>query len=155
MLISPGVNLVPLSEDCLEQKGEKINIWKGTGERCPEGPHLFRRGDYYYAVLAEGGTGYGHGINVARSENLHGPYEPSPYNPVLRQTDTNADLQRCGHGKFIEDHNGNWWVYYLCDEGVPDDPKRHTGTLVGIYANNGGCGSRIPADFDYFRMISK
>ena len=20
---------------------------------------------------------------------------------------------------------------YLCDEGVPDDPKRHTGTLVG------------------------
>ncbi len=39
---------------------------------------------------------------------------------------------------------------YLCDEGVPDDPKRHTGTLVGIYANNGGCGTRIPADFDYF-----
>ena len=39
---------------------------------------------------------------------------------------------------------------YLCDEGVPDDPKRHTGTLVGIYCNNGGRGSRIPADFDYF-----
>ena len=39
---------------------------------------------------------------------------------------------------------------FLCDEGVPDDPKRHTGTLVGIYANNGGCGSRKPADFDYF-----
>ena len=42
---------------------------------------------------------------------------------------------------------------YLCDEGVPDDPKRHTGTLVGIYANNGGCGSRIPADFDYFEYL--
>ena len=40
---------------------------------------------------------------------------------------------------------------YLCDEGVPDDPKRHTGTLVGIYANNGGCGSRKPADFDFFQ----
>ena len=40
---------------------------------------------------------------------------------------------------------------YLCDEGVPDDPKRHTGTLVGIYANNGGCGSRKAADFDYFK----
>ena len=40
---------------------------------------------------------------------------------------------------------------YLCDEGVPDDPKRHTGTLVGIYANNGGCGSRKPADFDFFK----
>ena len=41
--------------------------------------------------------------------------------------------------------------FYLCDEGVPDDPKRHTGTLVGIYANNGGCGSRKAADFDYFK----
>lgn len=41
---------------------------------------------------------------------------------------------------------------YLCDEGVPDDPKRHTGTLVGIYANNGGCGSRMPADFDFFEF---
>ena len=41
---------------------------------------------------------------------------------------------------------------YLCDEGVPDDPKRHTGTLVGIYANNGGCGSRIRADFDFFEF---
>lgn len=40
---------------------------------------------------------------------------------------------------------------FLADEGVPDDPKRHTGTLVGIYANNGGCGSRKPADFDFFR----
>jgi xylan 1,4-beta-xylosidase len=39
---------------------------------------------------------------------------------------------------------------YLCDEGVPNDPKRHTGTLVGIYANNGGCGTRISADFDWF-----
>lgn len=35
----------------------------------------------------------------------------------------------------------------------PDDPKRHTGTLVGIYANNGGCGSRIAADFDYFEYM--
>lgn len=43
-------------------------------------------------------------------------------------------------------------AFYLCDEGVPDDPKRHTGTLVGIYANNGGCGSRIPADFDFFEF---
>jgi xylan 1,4-beta-xylosidase len=44
---------------------------------------------------------------------------------------------------------------YLCDEGVPNDPKRHTGTLVGIYANSGGTDSRIPADFDYFYYSNK
>ena len=59
---------------------------------------------------------------------------------------------------FYYSYDGRDWLpvgvlencIYLCDEGVPEDPKRHTGTLVGIYANNGGCGSRKPADFDYF-----
>ena len=59
---------------------------------------------------------------------------------------------------FFYSYDGEQWepagvlenCIYLCDEGVPDDRKRHTGTLVGIYANNGGCGSRIPANFDYF-----
>ena len=114
MVISPGINLIPLSNDCTKVIGEKINVWQGTGERCTEGPHLFRRGKYYYAVVAEGGTGYGHGINVARSENLLGPYEPSPYNPVMRQFDKNALIQRTGHGKLVQTQNGDWWVYYLC-----------------------------------------
>ena len=26
----------------------------------------------------------------------------------------------------------------------------HTGTMVGIYAVNGGSGSKLPADFDWF-----
>ena len=64
---------------------------------------------------------------------------------------------------FFYSYDGHNWelagvleqCIYLCDEGVPDDPKRHTGTLVGIYANNGGCGSRIPADFDYFEFSAK
>ncbi|MBR4528714.1 MAG: hypothetical protein IKO80_00395, partial [Lachnospiraceae bacterium] len=43
---------------------------------------------------------------------------------------------------------------YLCDEGVPDDPKRHTGTLVGIYALSGASSGRTPADFDYFEYMN-
>ena len=62
--------------------------------------------------------------------------------------------------RFLYSYDGESWseagvlkdCIYLCYEGVPDDPKRHTGTLVGIYANNGGCGSRIPADFDFFEF---
>jgi xylan 1,4-beta-xylosidase len=113
MVISPGINLVPLSDDCTRVVGDVIPVWQGTGERCPEGPHILRHGEYYYAILAEGGTGYGHGINVGRSRNLFGPYEASPYNPLMRQTDPQAPIQRTGHGKLIETHNGDWWVYYL------------------------------------------
>jgi xylan 1,4-beta-xylosidase len=113
MVISPGINLVPLSDDCTKVVGETIPVWSGTGERCPEGPHILKHGKYYYAILAEGGTGYGHGINVGRSENLFGPYEASPYNPLMRQFDMDAPIQRTGHGKLIETQNGDWWVYYL------------------------------------------
>lgn len=113
MVISPGINLVPLSDDCTKVIGETIPVWQGTGERCPEGPHILKHGDYYYAILAEGGTGYGHGINVGRSKNLFGPYEASPYNPLMRQFDPDAPIQRTGHGKLVETQNGDWWVYYL------------------------------------------
>ncbi len=65
-------------------------------------------------MVAEGGTGYGHGINMARSKNMYGPYENSPHNPVMRQTDPQAPIQRCGHGKLVQDQNGQWWCYYLC-----------------------------------------
>ena len=79
MVISPGINLVPISDDCTRVTGDLIPVWPGTGERCPEGPHILRHGDYYYAILAEGGTGYGHGINVGRSKIIWSRTEASPY----------------------------------------------------------------------------
>ena len=39
---------------------------------------------------------------------------------------------------------------YLCDEGVPDDPKRHTGTLVGLFANRGKSEEIDEALFEWF-----
>jgi xylan 1,4-beta-xylosidase len=130
MVISPGINLVPLSDDCTKVTGSTIPVWSGTGERCPEGPHILKHGDYYYAILAEGGTGYGHGINVGRSKNLFGSYEASPYNPLMRQFDPDAPIQRTGHGKLIETKDGDWWVYYLMgrpNEGHYTTIGRETG----------------------------
>ena len=40
---------------------------------------------------------------------------------------------------------------FLCDEGVPTDRKRHTGTMVGVFAGTDS-GKRIPADFDWFKI---
>ncbi len=114
MVIAPGACLVPLNDDCTEIVGKKVQVWQGTGERCPEGPHIFKRNGWYYAMVAEGGTGYGHGINVARSRSLYGPYENCPYNPVMRQTDPEAAIQRSGHGKLVETQKGQWYCMYLC-----------------------------------------
>lgn len=124
MIIAPGITVVPLNNDCTEVTGEPIQVWQGTGERCPEGPHILKKDGYYYAILAEGGTGYGHGINVGRSDSLYGKYEPSPYNPVMRQLDPDAPIQRAGHGKLVQTQSGDWWVTYLC--GRPNCGKYTT-----------------------------
>ncbi len=124
MVIAKAAQVVPLTSDSLSVNGDIRIAWEGTGERCSEGPHILKKDGYYYAIVAEGGTGYGHGINVARSKELFGPYESSPYNPVMRQLDPNAPIQRAGHGKLVQDQNGNWWCYYLC--GRPNEGKYTT-----------------------------
>ncbi|MBQ3671113.1 MAG: glycoside hydrolase family 43 protein [Treponema sp.] len=155
MAIAPGVRLARLSADLTRAESEPLTAWSGTGERCSEGPHVFFKDGWYYAMVAEGGTGYGHGINVARSRNLFGPYEPSPYNPVMRQKNPAAPIQRSGHGKLVQAQDGSWWCYYLC--GRPNDGKfttcgRETAldrvewTSDGWFTVNGGRGPSEQAE---------
>lgn len=130
MVTAKAATVYPLSDDCTRIVGEPCRVWEGTGERCPEGPHIMKKDGWYYAIVAEGGTGYGHGINVARSKSLYGPYEECPYNPVLRQADETAQLQRSGHGKLVQTQNGDWWMYYLVgrtNEGRYTTVGRETG----------------------------
>ena len=59
------------------QTGEKLSpsktIWQGTGGRFLESPHLYKIGDGYYLMAAEGGTEYGHMITYARGNDIFGP----------------------------------------------------------------------------------
>ena len=49
----------------------------------PGGAHLYQRNGFYYLMAAEGGTGYGHGVTLARSRDIAGPYQPGPVNPFI------------------------------------------------------------------------
>ncbi len=114
MILAPGARAVRLSDDCTKVLSDPVTLWAGTGERCPEGPHILKKDGWYYIILAEGGTGYGHRINIARSKNFFGPYESCPYNPILKQNDPLAHIQRTGHGKPVQASDGSWWMFYLC-----------------------------------------
>lgn len=114
MVTARAATVWELSDDFSKVISPPRTAWKGTGERCSEGPHIMKKDGYYYAIVAEGGTGYGHGINVARSKELFGEYEECPYNPIMRQTDPSKLIQRAGHGKLVDDTNGDWWALYLC-----------------------------------------
>lgn len=118
MLLNRGARIFELSGDCKNKISEASLLYYGSQKRAPEGPHLLKKDGYYYLFLAEGGTGPGHRITVARSRTLQGNYEPCPYNPIMRQTDEKAGLQRCGHGKPVCTPDGKWYMAYLCGRTI-------------------------------------
>lgn len=100
------------------ETGKKLSetkpLWYGTGGRFMEAPHLYKFGEYYYILDAEGGTEYGHMVNYARSKSMWGPFEAFPGNPVLTNRNLGGYiLQGAGHGDIIEDKDGNWWFMHL------------------------------------------
>ena len=114
---------VSLSDDGLSVAGDIRQTYSGwpiprdyTIECfCMEGPKLVKRGDYYYLTTAEGGTAgpaTSHMIISARSKSAFGPWENSPYNPVIRTIENSEKWWSKGHGTLFEDAKGNWWMVF-------------------------------------------
>lgn len=97
-----------------------------------EGPNLYKHDDFYYLMLAEGGTGWNHGIAMARSRSLTGPYELDPQEAVLTtRHHPEHPLQKAGHGELVQTASGEWWLAHLCSRPVktgigldPNSPDR-------------------------------
>ena len=88
-------------------------IWQGTGGNDPEGPHLYYENGWYYLLISEGGTEYGHMITIARSKSMKGPYESCPFNPVLTNRSTSKPIKAVGHADLVCDQNGKYWAVCL------------------------------------------
>ena len=89
-------------------------IWKGSGGRYLESPHMYHINGHYYLVAAEGGTEYGHMVTCAMSDNVWGPFTGDPKNPVLTNRNKAPYLiQGIGHGDLIQDNYGDWHILTL------------------------------------------
>ncbi len=113
---SGGIVLSEIDIKTGEQLTESRVIWGGTGGRYPEGPHIYKKEDWYYLLISEGGTEYGHKVTIARSKDIYGPYESNPANPILTHINQNAEtnpIQGTGHAEFVQAHDGSWWVVFL------------------------------------------
>lgn len=97
--------------------GEERVIWDGALKNAvwPEGPHLYRIGDWYYLLVSEGGTEADHALVVARSRTVTGPYVADPRNPVLthRHLSRSHPIGCVGHGDLVETPTGEWWMVLL------------------------------------------
>ena len=88
-------------------------LWGGIGGKYPEAPHIYKKDGWYYLIIAEGGTEFGHMASVARSRNIEGPYESCPHNPILSHRSTSNPIQSTGHGDLFQDAHGDWWMVFL------------------------------------------
>ncbi len=110
-----GIVLQEYSPAARQLIGERTVIFSGTPLGLTEAPHLYKRNGYYYLITAEGGTGWGHAVTMARSENLLGPYELHPAKQILTARDRpDAELQRAGHADLVETPPGDTYMVYLC-----------------------------------------
>jgi xylan 1,4-beta-xylosidase len=95
--------------------GERKNIFKGTPLGFTEAPHLYKRNGWYYLLTAEGGTGWGHAVTMARSREIGGPYELHLDTYILSSRNRpEVELQRAGHADLVETQGGDTYMVYLC-----------------------------------------
>ncbi|GAA0339757.1 glycoside hydrolase family 43 protein [Actinoallomurus spadix] len=101
----------------LSLTGPEHVLWHGAldGAVWAEGPHLYRVGDSYHLMVAEGGTELDHAVTVARSRQITGPYEGNPRNPILthRNLGTAHPIVATGHADLVETAAGEWWAVML------------------------------------------
>ncbi|WP_258231767.1 glycoside hydrolase family 43 protein [Bombilactobacillus bombi] len=104
---------IDLATGQILQKPKVLTL--GTGGRDVEGPHIIKKNEWYYLLMAEGGTGVGHMITMQRSHNLWGPYQaPIEINPLFTNRDRAEEpLQNIGHADLFQDTQGNWWLTCL------------------------------------------
>jgi beta-xylosidase len=114
---------VPLSKDGVSVIGKPVHSYDGW--KIPEdwsielfaleGPKLMKHGEYFYLTVAEGGTAgpaTGHMVISARSKSPFGPWENSPFNPILRAKSKNEKFASVGHGTIFDAGNGDWYMIF-------------------------------------------
>ncbi|MCM3171776.1 family 43 glycosylhydrolase [Paenibacillus sp. MER 99-2] len=127
---------IVIAELDLEQ-GKVIGQWHRvtqgfTTRGCAEAPQIYKYQDYYYLILASGGTGYAHGVEIGRAKNIFGPYEPHPSGePIITSSprhlfslgdpdaghvemyNPHSFMQKAGHGSLVQTQNGEWYMAHL------------------------------------------
>lgn len=115
-----GIVLQEYSKKEEKLVGAITNIFRGSEIGLVEGPHLYQKNGYYYLMTAEGGTSLNHAVTMARSNNIEGPYEVDPQNPILTSyNNPKLELLKAGHASLIETQNGEWYMAHLCGRPIP------------------------------------
>lgn len=104
--------------------GERHYLWRGAcGGVWVEGPHMYKKDNRYYLMVAEGGTSFNHAVMIAVSDSITGPFHSNDRNPILssRHLSYNNWVHSTGHADLIELNDGRWYMVAL---GIRGDEER-------------------------------
>jgi beta-xylosidase len=93
-----------MSTDGTQLLDDGIKIYEGP---VAEGTKLFKKGDYYYLSIPEGGVATGW-QTVLRASGIYGPYEKKI---VLEQGTTSVNGPH--QGALVDTPEGEWWFYHF------------------------------------------
>ena len=122
----PGHRVIKIWDFCVEtnqviEGTDKIIVDGGVDiTRKPiwiEKPHIYRRGDTYFLLCAEGGTGGNHSAVIFVADHPRGPWTPAPNNPIMTQRylDDNRPnrVEWAGHADIVKGPDGNYYGVFL------------------------------------------
>ncbi len=120
--------LTELDPTTLQPIGEQHVLWHGALRDAvwAEGPHLYRRPDGTWLLLAaEGGTEDDHAICVAYASRIEGPYRGDRGNPRLTHRDLGPHhpIRAVGHADLVDDTEGHTWAVMLASRVVAERPS--------------------------------
>lgn len=111
---------------------KRVRLFSGTHRKLTEGPHIYKRGNFYYLLVAEGGTVYQHTATVARSEKLFGPYELHPDETIVTTAHCPENtLQKAGHASLVHTHTDEWYLAYIVARPLVLDSQDVTDDMRG------------------------
>lgn len=128
-----GILLQEYNPDSKKIIGDSIKIFKGSAQGGTEGPSLFKKNNFYYLMVSEGGTGRHHAITVARSKKIQGPYVMSPDVTLISSyNDSKINLQKAGHGNIIFTNQGDSFLVHLVSRYLPESNMSVLGRETAI-----------------------
>jgi len=128
-----GILVTELDPKTLAPIDKPVKVFEGTDRGLVEAPHIYKVGDYYYLLTAEGGTTLSHAETVARAKSVYGPYETHPNKHMLSTYETpDSPLQKAGHASICQGPDGRWWIAFLCGRPLKDGGTCPLGRETGI-----------------------
>lgn len=136
---APGhIVIAEVDLDRGKMKGKWHRVTQGfTSRGCAEAPQIYKYNGYYYLMIAAGGTGYAHGVEIGRSKHIFGPYEPHPSGePIITSSprhlfslgdpdaghfemyNPNSIMQKAGHGSLVQTQTGEWYIAHLMSRPI-------------------------------------